>query len=70
MSPAEALRRAIEQYGSQRRLADACGFDRTTIRRALAGEPISPGFALAIERATDGKVPRETLYPAWPARAS
>lgn len=58
---------AIEIFGSERGLADAIGYSQHAVWKARVGrlaKGISPAMAIAIENATEGKVPAEHLCPA------
>lgn len=58
------IRRAIELTGSQRALAEKTGLSQQGISYLLnEARQISAEIAIAIDRATDGKVPREKLRP-------
>jgi DNA-binding transcriptional regulator YdaS (Cro superfamily) len=56
------LKTAIEMYGSEEKLARACGVSQAAISKAK-GKPVSPNLATRIHRATNGKVPRWELRP-------
>ncbi len=57
------IRRAIEHCGSQAKLADAMGCSQQQISYLLKAERISVEMAMAVDRATDGKVDRSMLRP-------
>jgi len=55
--------KAIEQLGSEWKLAAAIGYSQHAIWRAKTLGRVSPRMANAIEAATDGKVKRTDLCP-------
>ena len=59
--PRPALNRAIKLIGSVSALARACGVKPAAITNAKARGTMSPELALAIDRATKGKVPASRL---------
>lgn len=63
MKPIDHLRRAVELKGSQGKLAKAAGVTQTSIWKALQAERTSAELAVAIEKGTDGAVPRWVLRP-------
>ena len=54
---------AIALTGTQQKLAAACGVTQASISRARLTGRISPQFAIAIHRVTDGAVPASALRP-------
>ena len=58
-----ALKKAIEFYGSQRKLALALKITPQAITHLLKGHPISLGNAIKIEQLTKGEVKRSDLRP-------
>lgn len=64
----ELIEQAISILGSQQKLADACGIKQPSIWQAKATESCSAELAMAIEKATDGKVLAKSLRPdlPWP----
>lgn len=58
------IRHAIELAGSQRALAEKIGLSQQGISYLLNEAPqVSAEIAIAIERATDGRVTKEILRP-------
>lgn len=58
------IERAIQVVGRQADLADAAGVVQQTISKALHCEiAVSAELAVAIDRATNGAVPRHALRP-------
>lgn len=66
----ELLERAIELCGSQAKLAEACGVKQPSIWQAKDTGRCSAELAMAVEKATDGKVTAAQLRPdlPWPRR--
>jgi DNA-binding transcriptional regulator YdaS (Cro superfamily) len=64
----ELIEKAISLLGSQQKLADACGVKQPSIWQAKDTERCSAELAMAIEKATDGKVTAIELRPdlPWP----
>lgn len=62
------IEQAIEIAGSQPRLAELTGISQQHISKMLRGQRhVSADVALAIERATEGKIGRSRLRPDyWP----
>jgi DNA-binding transcriptional regulator YdaS (Cro superfamily) len=62
------LEQAIKHCGSQAKLADACGIKQSSIWQAKETDRCSARLAMAVERATDGKVTARQLRPdlPWP----
>lgn len=59
-----AITDAIEVVGSQAELASRCGCAQQTISKLLNKEnAITPQMAIAISRATNGKISIGALYP-------
>lgn len=54
---------AIEIFGSQGKLADACGVKQSSIWQAKESGQVSAELALGIHCATKGKVPGNKLRP-------
>lgn len=65
----QLLETAIEHCGSQAKLADACGLKQSSIWQAKETGRCSARLAMAVERATAGKVTARQLRPdlPWPA---
>lgn len=59
----EFIKSAIEIAGSQKKLADACGVSQVAVSKWFRGGDIRAEHAIAVEKATDGKVTREQLRP-------
>jgi DNA-binding transcriptional regulator YdaS (Cro superfamily) len=58
------IRRAIEVFGTQEKLAAAAGIHQSTISRILAGKiRITAEAAAKLDRATGGEVRKECLRP-------
>ena len=58
---------AVQQFGTQAALADAAGVSQSAIAWALKRGRAGTTLAIAIERATKGKVTRSMLRPdIWP----
>jgi DNA-binding transcriptional regulator YdaS (Cro superfamily) len=68
----ELLQSAISQFGSEAKLGAAAGYSQNAIWSAKRAGRVSADLAIAIERATNGGVPRWKLRPdLWqPERAS
>jgi DNA-binding transcriptional regulator YdaS (Cro superfamily) len=62
-TPTEALRLAVELFGSERKLAQACGLAQQNMNRAIKRGRVSPHLAIAIQRATGGNVTASELRP-------
>lgn len=60
---AEAFRLAIELAGSEGRLAKAIGFSQNAVWNARRCGKTSAEMAAAIDRFTEGRVPRHSLRP-------
>jgi DNA-binding transcriptional regulator YdaS (Cro superfamily) len=62
---------AVGLFGSQGKLARACGVKQSSIWNALNSPQCSPKLAMAIEFATNGKIKANQLRPdlRWPASA-
>jgi len=64
MEQITALRRAIALFGNQSRLADAIGYSQHAVWHAYEKRRrVSPQMAIAIHKATRGKVRKEHLRP-------
>lgn len=63
MDQISALKKAITLCGNQTRLAAAIGFSQHAVWHALKRGSVSPRMAVAIERATGGKIRRDHLCP-------
>lgn len=65
----ELIETAISLLGSQAKLADACGVKQSSIWQAKEAERCSAELAMAIEKATDGRVTAIELRPdlPWPS---
>ena len=64
VNSSEAVKRAVEIIGSQVKLAAAAGCAQQTISDIISGRrTLSAELAVAISRATDGRVSREDLRP-------
>lgn len=60
----EHIKRAVELKGSQEKLAEAAGCSQQAISFLLKdAKSITPEMALAIDKATDGKVSKFSLRP-------
>jgi DNA-binding transcriptional regulator YdaS (Cro superfamily) len=62
-TPKQALLDAIEFFGSQAKLAKAIGIQQPSIAGALLRGQVSEAVAIAIDRASGGKVPKHRLRP-------
>lgn len=58
-----ALEKALLIYGSQNALAKAIGYSQHAVWHACKKGRVSPGMAVAIERATNAVVLRGDLRP-------
>lgn len=63
MEQITALHRAVAIVGNQSRLAEAIGFSQHAVWHALKRGRVSPQMAIAIHKATKGKVRKEHLRP-------
>lgn len=63
MERTDLLNRAIAIFGNQSRLADAIGYSQHAVWHALKRGQVSAKMALAIHRATNGKVKKHDLRP-------
>lgn len=63
MSTRELIETAIEHCGSEAKLGEATGYSQHGIWRAKMKGMVSAELALAIHRATQGKVSASTLRP-------
>jgi DNA-binding transcriptional regulator YdaS (Cro superfamily) len=59
----QAISRAIALAGSEVKLAAACGVTQPAISKVKLTGRISPRLALAVHRATAGRVPASELRP-------
>jgi DNA-binding transcriptional regulator YdaS (Cro superfamily) len=57
------LRTAIEQHGSEGKLGRATGYTQNAIWQAKRRGRVTAEMAVAIERATEGRVGRHLLRP-------
>jgi DNA-binding transcriptional regulator YdaS (Cro superfamily) len=57
------IRAAIEDHGSQAKLADAMGCSQQQISYLLKAKTVSAKMALRLEAATNGKASRHDLCP-------
>ncbi len=63
----EVLLVAIGELGSQAKLGQAAGYSQNAIHHAVKVGRVTGPMAVAIEKATKGKVPRWKLCPdLWP----
>lgn len=64
----DLIQQAIDLLGSQEKLGAACGVKQSSIWQAKDTGRCSAELAMAIERATDGKVTARDLRPdlPWP----
>jgi len=53
----------IQEFGSQQRLAEACGVTQVAISKLLRADRVSAEMAVRIEAATNGKIGRWRLRP-------
>ncbi|WP_448953046.1 Cro/CI family transcriptional regulator [Labrys neptuniae] len=68
-SHVEPLKAAIQQFGSEAKLAAAVGVSQTAINKAKRAYRVSAELAVAIETATKGKIKRQQLRPdLWPEK--
>lgn len=64
MTQINHLQRAIAIFGNQSRLADAIGYSQHAVWHACTkSRRVSPQMAIAIHKATKGKVRKEHLRP-------
>lgn len=64
------IRQAIDMLGSQERLASTIGCSQQRISQLLRADRVSAEMALAIDLATQGRVPCSALRPdIWPQNA-
>jgi DNA-binding transcriptional regulator YdaS (Cro superfamily) len=61
--PLDALRRAVELFGSENKLAAALGISQQNLNRAVRRGRVSPQLAIAIQKATRGSVTADELRP-------
>jgi len=63
----EIIRFAIEQHGSQKKLADACGVTQGAVWKWLhCRNAVSPEYVFAISRATAGHFKPHEIRPDLP----
>jgi len=63
----EIIRFAIEQSGSQKKLADACGVTQGAVWKWLHGvNHVSPQYVIKVARATDGQFKPHQIRPDLP----
>jgi len=63
----EIIKVAIENHGSQKKLADVCGVTQGTIWKWLHGRnQVSPQYVNALSRATHGKFSPHDIRPDLP----
>ncbi|MEJ1414263.1 MAG: Cro/CI family transcriptional regulator [Candidatus Sedimenticola sp. (ex Thyasira tokunagai)] len=62
----EHIKKAVDLFGSQKLLADACGVSQPAVFKWLSGSRIKPENAAMVERVTAGKVTRRDLLPDFP----
>lgn len=62
------IEQAIEFFGTQKKLADACGVSQAAVSKWLKGGNLKPKpeHAIKIETATGGKVKKEQILPKFP----
>jgi DNA-binding transcriptional regulator YdaS (Cro superfamily) len=58
-----AIDRAIELFGSEKKLAAAVGYAQQVFNRAVRRGRVSPELAIAIQKATGGHVTANELRP-------
>lgn len=58
-----ALQRAVDLFGSEQRLARACGVTQSAISKAKLGGKVSVELAKSIHRVTRGQIPASVLRP-------
>lgn len=63
MVRATPIETAIAQFGSEMKLAKAIGYSQTIVNKVRRGARISAEMAVAIEKATAGKVTRQQFRP-------
>lgn len=63
MSATPLITRAIQLLGSEAKLASACGISQAAVWKAKRVGRVSAQFAVSIDRATAGEVPRWKLRP-------
>lgn len=61
--PLQPLQRAIDHFGSQRKLAKAIGVEQPSISGALKHGRMSVSLAVKVERATNGAIRAFESYP-------
>jgi DNA-binding transcriptional regulator YdaS (Cro superfamily) len=59
----EALARAVNMFGSEKKLAAAVGVAQQVLNRAVKRGRVSPELAIAIQKATGGIVTANDLRP-------
>ena len=63
MEQIDFLHRAIAMFGNQSRLAVAIGYSQHAVWHAVQRRRVSPQMAVAIHKATNGKVRKDQLRP-------
>lgn len=63
MSQKQHIIDAISILGSEAKLAAACGYSQAAVSKAKHSGRVSAEMAVAIERATDGAIPRSDFRP-------
>ena len=58
-----AIERAVELFGSEKKLAAAVGIAQQVLNRAVRRGRVSPELAIAIQKATGGYVTANELRP-------
>jgi DNA-binding transcriptional regulator YdaS (Cro superfamily) len=62
------IAKALSLFGGQQAMANACGVTQAAVSKWVRGHRVSAESAIAIERATSGRVTRFELRPdLWPA---
>lgn len=59
----EIIQKAIDEAGSQQKLADLCGVSQPTVWRWLHGGGIEASYAIKIANATGGKIKATDIRP-------
>jgi DNA-binding transcriptional regulator YdaS (Cro superfamily) len=63
MEQITALRKAIDQFGSQTQLAAAIGYSQHAVWHAIQRGQVSARMAAAIHKATKGRIRKDQLRP-------
>lgn len=58
-----AMQRAVDLYGSEAKLAEAVGVSQPAVSKAKLTGKVSDRLAIAVHRATGGRVPGNELRP-------